>query len=214
MAIDDIFEFKIKGTHGGQPIQQVIHYLLFSATGGELDMQAALTALDTKWTAGLRALLSVDYLLNSYTFQLVALANSPLVKGRSLLYEKFIELQGQVTGDSLPPQCALYAKWYGVSSNHLYLRGAKYFGGIPEAHQEAGLMGNVPLNGWFTFFTSALTDVAVPGGSGGTLRPVIWSKKRYKANQIPYLCVINNFSPEASIKTQRRRTLATSAGGH
>lgn len=73
-------------------------------------------------------------------------------------------------------------------------------------------MGNVPLNSWMTFLTTCITDVSVPGGDGGTLRPVVWSRKRYKLNQIPYLCVINNFTPEASVKTQRRRTLATPTG--
>lgn len=212
MAIDDIFEFKIKGVASGQPVQQVFHYLLFSATSGQLDMSGAIDALATKWVAPLRALLSVEYTLSSLTLQLVAKHNAPLVKARSLLQEKFIELDGQVAGDSLPPQCCVYTKLYGVSSNDLYLRGAKYWGGIPEAHQAGGLMGNVPLNSWMTFLTTCITDVSVPGGDGGTLRPVVWSRKRYKLNQIPYLCVINNFTPEASVKTQRRRTLATPTG--
>lgn len=212
MAVDDIFEFKIHGVCEGQPVLNVWHYLLYSAAGSTLDMAAAVTALKTKWDPGLRNLLSSNYTLQKMTFQLVGKFNAPLVKARSLVQETFVDLTGGIVSAPLPPQCALYQKLICVSSNDLYLRGAKYFGGIPANKQIGGLMDNAYLNDFDTMLTTAQGDVSVPGGDGGTLKCCIWSKKRYKAMQIPYIGSITNWNLNPNVKTQRRRTLGSASG--
>jgi len=212
MAVSDIYEFKIHGVCEGQPCLSVWHYLLYSASGGDLDLAAAATALDTKWSAGLISLMSSNYSLQKLSIQLVAKFNAPTVKARSLVQDFIVNSSGTVVSAPTPPQCALYLKLIGVVSNDLYLRGAKYFGGIPANAQVGGLLNNAYLNDFDSFLIDAITDVSVPGANGGVLRPIIWSKKRYKANQIPYDIVITNWNLSPNMKTQRRRTLGTAAG--